>query len=488
MRTLAGTPWFGLLVFLSLFDGPAHVHAEPSPPPSDRPNIIVLLVDDLGYECLGANGSLSFRTPVVDRLARDGMRFTNAYVQPNCTPTRVALMTGRLNLRNYVHFGVLESSQRTFGNLFRDAGYATAIVGKWQLGGSIKDDTPRHFGFDEHCLYHIRGVPKSRGKEGEDHASRYINPGLAINGQGRVFGDNAYAPDLCNDFAMDYIARHRDQPFFLYYPMMLTHAPFDPTPDSSDYPGKDGPKRTKEQHYQDMVSYNDKLIGKLVAKIDALGLTQRTLILFLGDNGTPGGFVARMADGEQVSASKGQTSRAGMHVPLVAYWPGKIAAGGVYPELVDGTDILPTICAAAGINVPKEWGLDGRSFLPQLRGEAGAPRPWIYSWFNPLMPKWNQTVEMAFTKDFKLYASGELYDWRADPEEEHPLDVAGLDDEAKAAYAMLRDAIETYRGERPAEIEAIAKSLRGGDDGEKAPRTRRVRKRARKVDASTYEN
>jgi len=117
-----------------------------------RPKVVLLLVDDLGYECLGADGSQTMQTPAVDQLAAGGVRFEHAYVQPNCTPTRVALMTGKVNARNYVHFGVLEDSQVTFGNLFRTAGYATAIVGKWQLGGSVAADTPRHFGFQEHCL------------------------------------------------------------------------------------------------------------------------------------------------------------------------------------------------------------------------------------------------------------------------------------------------------------------------------------------------
>lgn len=443
--------------------------------PETRPNVVVLLVDDLGYECLGANGSRTFQTPVVDRLAASGIRFEQAFVQPNCTPTRVALLTGQVNQRNYVHFGVLESSQRTFGNLFRDAGYATCIVGKWQLGGSLADETPSHFGFDEHCLYHINGVPKRKRHEEGNYASRYVNPGLAINGEGKLYGDNAYAPDLCNDFAIDYVARHRDEPFLLYYPMMLTHAPFDPTPDSSDYPGKDGPKRTSEQHYQDMVAYNDKLIGKLIAKLEELNLSQRTLILFLGDNGTPGGFVTRMMDGETIDAGKGKTTRAGMHVPLVACWPGKIESNQVCGDLIDGTDLLPTICAAAGIDIPSDWILDGRSFLPQMQGERGNPREWIYSWFNPIMAKWDETVEMAFSKDFKLYRSGEFYDWRVDPAERHPLDPSQLDADAKAEWAKLRAALDSYRDVRPARIEQVAQSLRAADAPQK-DRPRRERR------------
>jgi len=156
-----------------------------------RSNVIMLLVDDLGYECPGANGSRTFQTPVVDRLAEHGVRFEQAFVQPNCMPTRVALMTGKVNVRNYVHFGMLEQSQQTFGHLFRDAGYSTAVVGKWQPGGSVAEQTPQRFGFDEYCLYHIKGVPKNRKVTKNDYTSRYINPGLVINGKARMFGGNA---------------------------------------------------------------------------------------------------------------------------------------------------------------------------------------------------------------------------------------------------------------------------------------------------------
>ncbi|MFO0945152.1 MAG: sulfatase-like hydrolase/transferase [Planctomycetota bacterium] len=448
---------------------------------SSYTNVILLLVDDLGYECLGANGSQSYRTPVVDRLAREGMRFEHAYVMPNCTPTRVALMTGKVNQRNYVHFGVLESKQKTFGHLFRDAGHATAVVGKWQLGGSLANDTPRHFGFEEHCLYHIRGVPKPQGKHQDGNSSRYINPGLAINGEGKRYGDNAYAPDLCNEFALDFISRHQDRPFFLYYPMMLTHAPFDPTPDSSDYPGKNGPARSREQHYRDMVTYNDKLIGKLMAKLEELHLSDRTLVLFLGDNGTPGGFTSKLSGDETILASKGKTTRAGMHVPLVAYWPGNIPAGRVCQDLVDVTDILPTLCAAAGVDLPSDWIVDGVSFLPQLHGQPGTPRPWIYRWFNPMMAKWNGTVEMAFDKDFKLYRTGEFYDWRVDPEEKTPLMATSLTAEAEAASKKLQAAMDQFQNQRPPEIEAIARNL-AAEDAAKRPtdRSRKTRRAAQR--------
>lgn len=437
--------------------------ARTNPAGGKRPNIILMLVDDLGYECLGANGSKTFqsKTPQVDKLAAGGMRFDQAFVQPLCTPTRAALMTGKLNARNYVHFGLLESSQTTFGHLLRDGGYATCIVGKWQLGGSVEEETPKHFGFDEHCLYHIKGTPRERGPEAE-YASRYINPGLVINSEPKRFGNNAYAPDLCNDFLLDYVKRHarQEKPVFVHYPMMLTHAPFDPTPDSSDYPGKGGPARSGFEHYQDMVAYNDKLIGKLVDQLDKLGIRQNTLLLFLGDNGTPGRFTIEMNDGTTVSSGKSETTRAGMHVPLVANWPGAIPAGKVCGDLIDVTDFLPTICEAAGIRLPGNFVTDGQSFLPQLRGEKGMPREWIYQWYCPLMDRRpNQVFEMAFTRDFKLYKTGEFYDWRTDSEEMKPLKTAELTGDAASAAARLQQVLDRYQDARPPAIQAMADAL-----------------------------
>ncbi len=317
-----------------------------------KPNIILILADDLGYETIRANGGTSYRTPQLDKLAATGVRFTHCFVQPLCTPTRVQLMTGLYNVRNYVRFGKMNPQAVTFGNLLKQAGYATCIAGKWQLGQDL--GLPKKFGFDEYCLWqHTRRPP------------RYANPGLEINGVQKNYTDGEYGPDLVNDYALDFITRKKDGPFFLYYPMMLTHAPYQPTPDSEDW----DPKAQGEQvnidakHFADMVAYMDKLIGKLVARLDSLGIRDNTLLLFVGDNGTGRGTRSMMGD-RIVIGGKGTTTDAGMHVPLIASWPGKIIAGEVCPDLVDSTDFVPTLLGAAGVTSPSGVKFDGRSFLP----------------------------------------------------------------------------------------------------------------------------
>lgn len=191
-----------------------------------KPNVVVILVDDFGYECVGANGGTSYRTPVMDRLAATGVRFDSCYAQAVCTPTRVQLMTGLYNVRNYTDFGSMDPRSVTFANLLQRDGYATCIAGKWQLGA--KPDLPSKFGFDEYCLWqHTRAEKQAPG--------RYMNPGLEINGVARNWQNKEYGPDIVSDYALDFIQRKKDQPFLLYYTMMLTHSPYDATPDSADY-------------------------------------------------------------------------------------------------------------------------------------------------------------------------------------------------------------------------------------------------------------
>ena len=420
--------------------------AAPTAPAN--PNIIVLLIDDMGYECIGANGCTSYKTPVIDSLATKGVRFESCYAQPVCTPTRVQLMTGIYNVRNYTDFAEMDPNCVTFANILKQAGYATCISGKWQLGTEVT--MPKKFGFDEHCLWQ-----HTRTGAGET-ASRYMNPGLEINGVVKDFTNKEYGPDIVSDYALDFIQRKKDQPFFLYYTMMLTHAPFDPTPDSADY-GKAKPGARKvtlpdgtSPNFTDMVAYTDKLTGKLIAKLDELGIRNNTLLIILGDNGTQRGTVSYMGE-RKVIGGKGLPTDAGMHVPLIVSWPAKSAQGKVYRDLVDTTDILPTVCEAAGVPVPAELKIDGRSFLPQVRGEKGNPRAWYYSWQGAQKEK-GITAEFAATRDFKLSRAGDFYDLRSDLEEKAPLKVPELQGEAAAAAKLLQGALDQYKNARPAAI------------------------------------
>lgn len=399
------------------------------------PNIILIMADDLGYECIGANGGESYQTPNLDRLAAGGVRFENCHVQPLCTPTRVQLMTGRYNVRNYLNFGTLLRTETTFGHLLKKAGYATGICGKWQLGQ--EKDAPRHFGFDEALLWqHTRRPP------------RYANAGLELNGEEKAYPEGSYGPKLINDFALDFVSRHKEKPFFLYYPMILTHDPYQPTPDSPDWdPKVNGENKNRDvKHFAEMVAYMDKMIGRLDARLGELGIRENTLLMFIGDNGTGKGATSRFKGGDYPGGKGGTTAR-GTHVPFIASWPGVMRQGRVCGDLISSTDFLPTLCAAVGAEVPGT--VDGVSFLPQLRGETGTPRQWLYTWYSPRQ-KTDMTVkECVFDHRYKLYRTGELHDLTVDPDEKQPL--AG--DAAPEQRARLQAVLDQFKDARPAALD-----------------------------------
>ncbi len=411
---------------------------------STRPNILLIMADDLGYECIGANGGTSYQTPVLDSLAATGMRFEHCYAQPLCTPSRVKIMTGIYNVRNYVKFGVLDRSQTTFAHLFKKAGYATCIAGKWQLGKEI--DAPQHFGFDESCLWqHFRGRTNKAGQD-----TRYENPHLEINGKAVDFTQGEFGPDVVSDYLCSFMERHKDRPFLAYYPMILTHCPFVPTPDSSDWnPQSQGSKTYKGQarYFGDMVTHMDRIVGKLVDKLEALGLRDNTLVLFVGDNGTDTPVVSMM-NGRAVAGAKGKTTDGGTRVPCIASWPDVISGGRTSGDLIDFTDVLPTLCAAADIPLPQNPAIDGRSFLPQLKGQTGHPRDWIYCWYSRSGVRGKAKV-FARNQRYKLYRSGEFYDIQSDVLEKRPLPEATLSKKVQQIHDRLSGALAQFKEARP---------------------------------------
>jgi arylsulfatase A len=382
---------------------------------SARPNIVLIMADDIGYECFGCYGGASYKTPVLDGLAKRGIRFEHCYSQPLCTPSRVKIMTGQYNFRNYTNFGVLDPKQKTFGHLLKECGYATCVVGKWQLYGSVNQSEkvrgtgslPQQAGFDEHCLWQV----KNRG-------SRYKNPIVVQNGKDLEGLENKYGPDVFTDYAIDFIERHKSKSFFLYFPMALVHNPFVPTPDSDGWDMKKQNKNNK--YFADMVRYMDKIVGRIVGKVDELGLRKSTLVLFVGDNGTNRNIKSKMQDGQIIQGDKGNTTDAGTRVPLIASWPGVIPKGKVCGDLVDFSDFVPTFAELTGASAAKSMILDGQSFLPQLRGEKGRPRKWIFCHYEPKWLGRQNAVRFVRDKRWKLYDNGNLFDIPSDVLEKNP--------------------------------------------------------------------
>ena len=413
---------------------------------SKQPNIVLIMSDDLGYEVIGANGGSSYKTPSIDSMAQQGMRFENAHVMPLCTPTRLSLMTGKYNFRNYIGFGLISPNEVTFGHLLTDAGYNTCISGKWQLysynppdqhpeerssGQKIEDA-----GFDEFCVWHPHHT--------EEKGSRYKNPVIYENGEFRTDTKDKYGEDIFCDYIIDFLERKKDdeKPFFVYWPMAATHKPHEPTPDSPEWNSFDPPSNRSigaktwaeledgsweddPKFYRDMVEYHDKVIGRLLSYLENQGLQEDTLVIYLGDNGSPADVCSMMHQHNEICGGKGKTSDRGTHVPLICLMPGTIPSKTVQTDLIEATDFLPTIFEAAGLNFPEGYVIDGRSFYPQLKGEKGNPRDWMFFHFEPMNRRsgLDDLRQIRFIRDhkWKLYETGELYDLEADWDEDIPI-------------------------------------------------------------------
>ncbi|MEC9094352.1 MAG: sulfatase-like hydrolase/transferase [Planctomycetota bacterium] len=371
---------------LLLFSVAAVAASEPVARGANRPNIVLIMADDLGYEALAVNGSESCKTPNLDRLAAEGVRFTNCFANPLCTPSRAKLMTGQYNVRNYVKFGILDRGQTTFAHQLKAAGYATCIAGKWQLGKQV--DSPQHFGFEQSCLwYHTRGGRSM--KNGQRIDRRFVNPLLEFNGRETEYVDGEYGPQVCTDFVCEFIDKNKKKPFLVYYPMILTHCPFDPTPDSTDWDPKrlgsttyKGDFNDPQRHFRDMVNYADKLVGQVVTQLEKSGVSENTLLIFTGDNGTDKPIVTPWK-GMEVAGGKGTMTDHGTRVPLIARWPSGIkATGRVVDDLVEFCDMMPTLCEVTGAQLPPKYPGDGVSLVPVFQDQGTTRnKDWIYIWY-----------------------------------------------------------------------------------------------------------
>ena len=431
-----------------------------------RPNIVLIMSDDLGYEAIGANGGTSYATPVLDSMATTGARFENAHVQPLCTPTRVQLMTGKYNFRNYIGFGLIAPDEITFGHIFSEAGYKTCISGKWQLHSyNPPDEMPEmrskgqkieDAGFDEFCVWHPHHT--------EDKGSRYKDPIIYENGKFLENTQGEYGEDIFADYIIDFMERNQDDPFFVYFPMALTHRPLEPTPDSPEFDEFIPPSnetlggRTWEElegweddprYYKDMVEYHDKVIGRVNDKLAELGIAEDTLVIYVGDNGSPVEVCSVVHSHTEICGGKGLTVDRGTHVPLIASWPGTIPEGHVESDLIDSSDFLPTILDAAGITPPDEYLMDGRTFLPQLKGEKGNSRDWVYFHFEPMSGRNSRFARYVRNHDYKLYDDGRLFDLSADAEEEFPFTASNDNDDRAAARKHLAPIFDQMVKEKP---------------------------------------
>jgi arylsulfatase A-like enzyme len=404
-----------------------------------KPNIIFILADDFGLDDTGCYGG-AFKTPHIDALAQAGIRFDNAYCAPLCGPTRCEFITGRYAFRtggltNQSAGRPSSKDEPSVARTLKEAGYATCQAGKWRQMGQ----TPGDWGFDEYIT-----DPTASGW--------YWQKSYAKNGKEVHLDKEVYFPDVAHEFAVDFIKRNKDKPFFLYYPSHLVHGPILRTPDT-----KTGAAAGKGL-YADNVSYIDKQVGDLVAVLDGLNLSERTLIVFAGDNGTA--HASGAVHGRTLSGQKGSMKDCGAHVPYIAAWKGTAPAGKALKDLVDFTDLSATFADLAGARRPADVTFDGHSFAPQLRGQPGQPREWI---FVQLGTKW-YVREM----DWKLNNDGDLFDMKDAPFEEKLVAADTKDAAAVAARKRLQTILD--------QLNPKAGKTDPGGDQKKAPKKSRKQK------------
>lgn len=429
-----------------------------------KPNIILILADDIGFETISAYGSTTYKTPRIDNMAKGGVLFENCYAQPLCSPSRVQIMTGKSNFRNYERWGYLNQNETNFAHIFKSQGYATCIVGKWQLGGD--EFTPYKAGFDEYLLWNIMDTSST-------YNERYKNPRLLENGKRKKYSKSEYGPDLFVNYIKDFMTRKKDVPFLIYYPMVLSHKPFVPTPSNGktydDFKvvpkGQPGGSSADNKFFKDQMAYLDKNVGDLLDKVNELGLSNNTLVLFTGDNGTGVGINSKMNDGREIPGMKGATTEYGIHVPLVAYWKGKIKPGQVNNKLVDFTDILPTITDAANIKLPESFVTDGRSFLPLVLGQPYIQREWLFSHYDPQKGEFKK-ARFIHNREWKLYETGEIFNVAKDPLEKNIIAESSLTPDQKKLIVTFREVFSKMVKVEVAKDPKVKKKKTGDDEDE----------------------
>lgn len=387
-----------------------------------KPNIVFILGDDWGLDNTGCYGSDRHknRTSNIDALAAGGIRFERCYSTPLCGPTRCQINTGRYPFRtggltNPTAGQPKSQDEYPLARILKEAGYDTCHVGKWRQMG----ETPGDWGFGEYVTDPTAG-------------GWYWQRSYTKNGQLVETSEEIYYPDVCHDYAVDFLRRHAAKgaapakPFYLYYASHLCHGPILRTPDSK--PGETDPVAL----YNDNIAYLDKQVGLLTAELDKLGLRENTLIVFSTDNGTVG--QPSTIGGRRINGVKGSMLEGGARVPLIANWKGAALAGRVLKDLVDFSDVLPTLVEVAGAKLPQGVTIDGRSFAPQIRGRKGNPREWI---FVQLGSRW-------YVRDdgWKLNRAGELFDMKDSPFVEELVPADSKDEAAVAARKRLQAVLD----------------------------------------------
>jgi len=406
------------------------------------------MADDLGYRDIGCYGSPTIKTPNIDALAKGGMRFTDYHSNcPVCSPTRAALLTGRYQQRAGIE-GVIyakgptrergmDLEEVTFAEILKSRGYATGIFGKWHLGYNVEFNPARQ-GFDEFRGYVSGNVDYHSHIDGAGIADWWKNL--------EKVPEEGYTTDLVTRHGVDFIERHKDEPFCLYLPHESVHSPYQGRNDPPQrLPGGKQGNRTKGDEitraYKEMVEVMDESVGRIVETVKRLGLERKTFIFFCSDNGA-----TKQGSNGKLSGFKGSLWEGGHRVPAIAYWPGRIEPGTQTRQTVLGMDVLPTIAAVAGAEIPAGRKLDGVNLLAMLTDNAKLPERTLF---------WRYLKQRAVRKGpWKLLIQGKnvrLYNLDNDLGEKN--DLSGAE---QAMVKKLQDELAAWEREVSAGVELRA--------------------------------
>lgn len=400
-----------------------------------RPNIILFMADDVGYEVPEFTGGKSYQTPTLNFMAANGMQFTQCFSHPDGFPSRLAYLTGKYNFRNYTSWGQLPKDELTVANMLQDNGYKNCFVGKWQNNGG--DERIHSAGFDKYQVY----LPFS----GDQRIRRYKSPLLYQDGN--FLPDsvtyNRYSEDMFFEYASNFIDSNKKDPFYIQYSFNLIAQPYVPSPDHPDYANWNPDNDRTEQdtgYVKSMVEYMDKMMGQVIQKVKDEGLLSNTLIMFIADNATQELIYSKWRN-QTIQGTKTQTSRPGTTTPLVAYWPGTVAPRIKNNELIDYTDFFTTLADVAGVSDLSAYGIqDGVSFYDDLTKTNGPDRDWVFCYWRNSLAK--PEIRFIHNNEYKLYDESNqdknFFNIRSDIWELNPIPDASMTPNQRAIKNSLQ--------------------------------------------------
>ena len=416
-----------------------------------QPNVILIMTDDQGYGEIAAHGNPAIKTPHLDALHAASVRLTDFHVDPTCSPTRSALLTGRYSTRTGVWHTIngrsmMHSGELTLAEVFKANGYATAMIGKWHLGDNYPC-RPADQGFDHSVWHHGGGI----GNGPDYWGNKYFDDTFTVNGTRQKF--DGYCTDVWFREATRYVEQQRNEPFFLYLTPNAPHGPFNVRDHYAKPYEAAGLPPTMAKFYG-MIANIDENVGGFRARLAELGLAENTLLVFMTDNGTTAGWIDQQAGYKYYNAGmrgwKGSAWDGGHRVPSFWHWPaGGLAGGRDVAALTAHIDVLPTLVDLLGLKKPPGPLLDGISLRPALLGLSDSgPERTLFAHVQRafLPPKWKQST--AMTKRWRLMNGEDLYDIITDPGQEtnvsteHPEVVRRLREDYERWWTSLEPALE----------------------------------------------